>query len=186
MVPGTGTLLNMATVLVGSGLGVALGGRLPERTRTTVTDALGLVTLVIGALNVAALSDAAFRAAVGDSAPLLVVLGALLVGGIAGACSGWRPGSSAPAPGCSAGCPGRGSSARAASASSRATSRASLVFVVGPLAILGPLSDGLGRGIDQLALKSDARRLRRPGLRRVVRLGRRRVGAVGRRRAGHC
>ena len=29
---------------------------------------------------------------------------------------------------------------------------ASLVFVVGPLAILGPLSDGLGRGIDQLAL----------------------------------
>jgi uncharacterized membrane protein YqgA involved in biofilm formation len=28
------------------------------------------------------------------------------------------------------------------------------VFVVGPLAILGPLSDGSGRGIDQLALKS--------------------------------
>ena len=31
---------------------------------------------------------------------------------------------------------------------------ASLVFVVGPLAVLGSLSDGLGRGIDQLALKS--------------------------------
>jgi uncharacterized membrane protein YqgA involved in biofilm formation len=30
----------------------------------------------------------------------------------------------------------------------------SLVFCVGPLAILGSLSDGLGRGIDQLALKS--------------------------------
>jgi uncharacterized membrane protein YqgA involved in biofilm formation len=28
------------------------------------------------------------------------------------------------------------------------------VFVVGPLAVLGSLSDGLGRGIDQLALKS--------------------------------
>ena len=31
---------------------------------------------------------------------------------------------------------------------------ASLVFVVGPLAVLGSLSDGLGRGIDELALKS--------------------------------
>jgi uncharacterized membrane protein YqgA involved in biofilm formation len=31
---------------------------------------------------------------------------------------------------------------------------ASLIFVVGPLAVLGSLSDGLGRGIDELALKS--------------------------------
>ena len=31
---------------------------------------------------------------------------------------------------------------------------ASLLFCVGPLAILGSLSDGLGRGIDQLTLKS--------------------------------
>ncbi|HLU95264.1 MAG TPA: DUF554 family protein, partial [Thermobifida alba] len=30
----------------------------------------------------------------------------------------------------------------------------SLVFLVGPLAILGALSDGLGNGIDQLALKA--------------------------------
>ena len=40
-VRGAGTLLNMATILLGSGLGVALRGRLPERTRSTVTDALG-------------------------------------------------------------------------------------------------------------------------------------------------
>jgi uncharacterized membrane protein YqgA involved in biofilm formation len=31
---------------------------------------------------------------------------------------------------------------------------ASLVFCVGPLTILGSINDGLGRGIDQLALKS--------------------------------
>jgi len=31
---------------------------------------------------------------------------------------------------------------------------ASLLFCVGPLTILGSLNDGLGRGIDQLALKS--------------------------------
>jgi uncharacterized membrane protein YqgA involved in biofilm formation len=83
-VRGAGTLLDMAAILLGSGLGVALRGRLPERTRSTVTDALGLVTLVIGGLNVAALGDAGFRRAVGDSGTLLVVLGALLVGGIAG------------------------------------------------------------------------------------------------------
>ena len=81
---GAGTLLNMAAILVGSGLGVALGGRLPERTRSTVTDALGLVTLVIGGLNLAALGDPDFSDAVGASGTLLVVLGALLVGGITG------------------------------------------------------------------------------------------------------
>ncbi|MFM7146650.1 MAG: DUF554 family protein, partial [Actinomycetales bacterium] len=31
---------------------------------------------------------------------------------------------------------------------------ASLIFCIGPLAILGSLSDGLGQGIEQLALKS--------------------------------
>jgi uncharacterized membrane protein YqgA involved in biofilm formation len=31
---------------------------------------------------------------------------------------------------------------------------ASLIFCIGPLAILGALSDGLGTGIDQLALKA--------------------------------
>lgn len=84
MLRGIGTVLNMATVLVGSGLGVAVGGRLPERTRTTVTDALGLVTLVIGGLNVAAIGDREFVQEVGAGGTLLVVLGALVVGGVVG------------------------------------------------------------------------------------------------------
>jgi uncharacterized protein len=153
VVRGTGTLLNMGTVLLGSGLGVLLGGRLPDRTRTTVTDALGLVTLVIGGLNVVALSDGAFRSAVGDSAPLLIVLGALVVGGIAGSLLGLE----ARLEGVGAWLQRR----LAGSGGSRERERfvegyvsASLVFVVGPLAILGSLSDGLGRGIEQLALKS--------------------------------
>ena len=153
MLRGAGTVLNTATILLGSGLGVLLGGRLPERTRTTVTDALGLVTLVIGALNVASLSDPAFRGAVGDSGTLLVVLGALLVGGIAGsllrledrleAGGGWLQRRLSR---------GDASAERARFVEGFVT--ASLVFVVGPLAVLGSLSDGLGRGIDQLALKS--------------------------------
>ena len=132
---------------------MALRGRLPERTRTTVTDALGLVTLVIGGLNVAALADPDFRAAATDDGTLLVVLGALLVGGIVGSLlrleqrledtGAWlqrtlvKEGAGA---------------ARARFVEGYVS--ASLVFVIGPLAVLGALSDGLGRGIEQLALKS--------------------------------
>jgi len=154
VVRGTGTLLNMAAILVGSCLGVLLGARLPERTRITVTDALGLVTLVIGALNIASLGEASFIEAVGASGTILVVLGALLIGGITGSllnlelrleqAGGWLQKRLAG--------PGGGSAARARFVEGYVS--ASLIFVIGPLAVLGSLSDGLGRGIDQLALKS--------------------------------
>jgi uncharacterized membrane protein YqgA involved in biofilm formation len=143
----------MVAILVGSGLGVLLRGRLPERTRTTVTDALGLVTLVIGGLNLAALGDRGFREAVGEGGTLLVVLGALLVGGIVGSLLQLE-----------ARLEGTGAWLQrrlAREGDNEARARfvegyvsASLVFVVGPLAVLGSLSDGLGRGIEQLALKS--------------------------------
>jgi uncharacterized protein len=48
---GFGTVVNVATVLAGSSIGVLLGNRLPQRTRDVVTDGLGLVTLLIGALR---------------------------------------------------------------------------------------------------------------------------------------
>jgi len=147
----------MATILVGSGLGVLLRGRLPERTRVTVTDALGLVTLVIGGLNVAALGDREFRAAVGEGGTLLVVLGALLVGGIVGSLLQLE----ARLEGTGAWLQRRLTKGGGSSPREEARARfvegyvsASLVFVVGPLAVLGSLSDGLGRGIEQLALKS--------------------------------
>lgn len=43
--PGFGTAVNVATVLIGSSIGLLLGARLPTRTRDTVTDALGLVKI---------------------------------------------------------------------------------------------------------------------------------------------
>ncbi|MCW2724547.1 MAG: hypothetical protein JWN35_1468 [Frankiales bacterium] len=153
MVRGSGTALNVVTILVGSGLGVALRGRLPTRTRDTVTDALGLVTLVIGGLNLASLGDEAYRRAVSPSGTLLVVLGAMLIGGIVGSLlqlehrleqvGSWLQRRLA----------GDGSSESRARFVEGFVD-ASLVFVIGPLAVLGSLSDGLGRGIDQLALKA--------------------------------
>ncbi len=150
---GAGTLLNMVTILVGSGLGVLLGGRLPERTRMTVTDGLGLVTLVIGGLNVAALSDREFADAVGDGGTLLVVLGAVLLGGITGSLLQLEARMEGVGAWLQRRLTKEGDSASRARFVEGYVS-ASLVFVVGPLAVLGSLSDGLGRGIEQLALKS--------------------------------
>lgn len=153
MLRGAGTALNVATILVGSGIGVALRERLPARTRDTVTDALGLVTLVIGGLNVMALSDPAYRRAVTPSGTLLVVLGALLLGGIIGSLVRLEHRLE------QAGGTLQRRLTREGSSAARARFvegfvDASLVFVIGPLAVLGSLADGLGRGIDQLALKA--------------------------------
>ena len=51
MVPGFGTVVNVVAVLLGATIGVLLGNRLPVRTRDVVTDALGLVTLLIAGLS---------------------------------------------------------------------------------------------------------------------------------------
>jgi uncharacterized membrane protein YqgA involved in biofilm formation len=153
VIAGTGTLVNVATVLVGSSLGVVVGQRLPERTREVVTDALGLTTLLIAILSALAVTDPTLIAAVGPSAPMLIVLGSLLVGGIVGSLlrletrveslGGWLQ--------------------RRLTHSGDSLERrrfiegfvaASLLFCTGPLTVLGSLSDGLGRGADQLYLKS--------------------------------
>lgn len=153
MFRGIGTVVNVATVLVGSGLGVLLGHRLPRRTRDVVTDALGLVTLLIAALSATAVTADGLRTAVGSSAPVLIVLASLLVGGIAGSLLQIELRLEAL---------GAGLQRRLASESDSEQKRrfvegfvaASLVFCVGPLTVLGSLSDGLGNGADQLILKA--------------------------------
>lgn len=153
MIPGIGTIVNVATVLLGAGVGVLLGNRLPVRTRDLVTDALGLVTLLIAGTSAMAVLDDDLADRVGDSAPMLIVLGSLLIGGIAGSLlrleqrveslGGWLQ------------------SRLSGDAGSVERHRfiegfvvASLVFCTGPLTILGSLNDGLGNGADQLFLKS--------------------------------
>ena len=165
---GAGTALNVLTILVGSSLGVLFGHHLAQRTRDVVTDALGLVTLLVAALSAASVRDPALLAAVGSSAPVLIVLGALLVGGITGSLLRLedrleglgdllRRGMAAGAATVSA------DATDGADAADRARERrrfiegfmtASLLFCVGPLTVLGSLDDGLGRGIDALALKA--------------------------------
>jgi uncharacterized membrane protein YqgA involved in biofilm formation len=153
VVPGLASLVNVATVLVGATVGVALGNRLPARTRDVVTDALGLVTLLIAGTSAMAVLSSDLSDEVGASAPMLIVLGSLLVGGIAG--SLLRLESRIEGLG--------GRLQRRLSGESGSVERArfvegfvisSLVFCSGPLTILGSLNDGLGNGPDQLLLKS--------------------------------
>jgi uncharacterized membrane protein YqgA involved in biofilm formation len=153
LIPGIGTLVNVATVLVGATLGVLLGNRLPTRTRDVVTDALGLVTLLIAGTSAMAVLDDDLADKVGDNAPMLIVLGSLLIGGIVGSLlrlesrvesfGGWLQ---------------RRLSGGADSAERHRFIEgfviSSLVFCTGPLTILGSLNDGLGNGADQLFLKA--------------------------------
>ncbi|MHB1294185.1 MAG: DUF554 domain-containing protein [Anaerolineae bacterium] len=140
-----GTLINIATVLVGGGLGTFLGHRLPERIRETVLHGLGLVTLVVG-LQLAL-----------ETQNVLIVMGSILVGGILG--EWWR---------IDAGLERVGNWLRdraAARVSTQAAAdsmahftegfvTASLVFCVGPMAILGSIQDGLVGDYSLLAIKS--------------------------------
>ena len=153
MIVGTGTVVNVATVLVGATIGVLLGNRLPVRTRDVVTDALGLVTLLIAGTSAVAVLDPELAREVGTSAPMLIVLGSLLVGGIAGSLlrlearvesfGGWLQKRMSGE---------TGSVERHRFIEGFVT--ASLLFCTGPLTILGSLNDGLGNGADQLYLKA--------------------------------
>ncbi|MBI2243300.1 MAG: DUF554 domain-containing protein [Nocardioides sp.] len=153
MIPGIGTVVNVATVLLGATVGVLLGNRLPVRTRDLVTDALGLVTLLIAGTSAMAVLDDDLADQVGDSAPMLIVLGALLVGGITGslfrleqrveALGGWLQARLTRE---------SGSVERHRFVEGFVVS--SLVFCTGPLTVLGSLNDGLGNGADQLLLKA--------------------------------
>lgn len=153
-VVGLGTLINTVTVVVGATVGMALGGRLPERTRSVVTDGLGLVTLLMAGLSALEVTSPVLGDALGSGAPVLVVLGSLLLGGVVGSLLRIEERLE--------GLAGRVQHAVGRGGETHASRErfvegwltASLLFCVGPLTILGALDDGLGRGIDKLALKS--------------------------------
>lgn len=137
---GLGTAVNVATVLAGTGVGLAAGPRLPERLRTTVLQGVGLVTIALGVANAL------------DTRNLVFPLAAIVVGGVLGELLRIEEGLEGLASwlrrrlGVVDGAEGRRFVEGFVSAS--------LLFCVGPLTVLGSLSDGLGRGIEQLLVKS--------------------------------
>ena len=147
---GLGTVTNVVTVALGALIGLLLGDRMPERTRDTITDVLGLTTMVLGVSSALTLGSQALADAVGAGAPMLIVLGSLLVG--AGVGSGLRIEQRLESG--AEWLRGRFSRTGDAGTFVDAIVTPTLLFCVGPLTILGSLSDGLGRGADQLLVKS--------------------------------
>jgi uncharacterized protein len=136
----TGTLINVGTILAGTLIGVLLGGRLPKEVQERVLAGLGLVTLVIG-MDLAL----AWR----DTNPLYV-LGGVLLGGIAGEALGIERRLA----GFGDRIQARVSSDGAHSRVSEAFFTSSLLFCVGPLAVVGAIQDGLSGDYQALATKA--------------------------------
>jgi uncharacterized membrane protein YqgA involved in biofilm formation len=149
MFPGVGTIINIITIVSGASLGVLVGTRMPIRTRTLLTDVLGLVTLLGAASALIPLWSDRYVDALPQGWSLLVVLASLLIGGLIGSALKLENKLDA-----------LGENLRLKFKASSDSSfvegfvAASLLFAIGPLAILGSISDGMGTGIDQLVLKS--------------------------------
>ena len=147
--PGLGTLINTVTIVGGAALGVLIGSRVSERLRDLITDILGLVTLLAAASALIPLWSNEYVSALPKGWALLSVLGSLLVGALIGSALHLEEKLEA-----------LGENLRKRFRASKESPflegfvSSSLLFAIGPLAILGSISDGMGTGIDQLVLKS--------------------------------
>ena len=84
MFVGIGTVINVIAIIAGAAIGILAGNRIPERTRTLMTDVLGAITLIGAASAIMSLWDAKLVDSVPQGFPLLIVLGSLLIGGLIG------------------------------------------------------------------------------------------------------
>jgi hypothetical protein len=138
----TGTILNIITVLIGGLIGLLFGARFPERMRETIVHGLALFTAGIGILMFS------------DTGNPIIVLGALLLGGISGEClqvelrlqrmGAWLEARFA----------GGSGEVSEGNRFIRGFLTASLLFCIGPMTILGSIQDGLTGDYQLLAIKS--------------------------------
>ena len=149
MFPGIGTLINVITIIGGASIGVLIGNRMKIATRDLLTDVLGLVTFLGAASALIPLWSSRYIDSLPSGWALLVVLGSLLIGGLIGSALNLENRLD-----------GLGEKLRQRFGASQESPfvegfvSASLLFAIGPLAILGSISDGMSNGIDQLLLKS--------------------------------
>ena len=149
MFAGAGTVLNILTIVIGGALGVFIGAKISERLRNLVTDVLGCVTIISAADALSAYWDVELQESMPKGWVILVVIFSLSFGALIGSALAIED--------------------RLEFLGNKLKSRfskngssnfvegfvsASLIFAIGPLAILGSISDGMGTGIDQLVLKS--------------------------------
>jgi uncharacterized membrane protein YqgA involved in biofilm formation len=148
-----GTLLNVLAILVGGGFGMLFGSRLPERVRQTVVAGMGLFVLAIGTQMFLKTQNS------------LIVLISLVIGGLLG--EWWQIEERLKSVGLflerhftkpagkdeTSGEDGYAQTSKG-SRFVRGFLAASLLFCIGPLAILGSIQDGLTGDYKLLATKA--------------------------------
>jgi uncharacterized membrane protein YqgA involved in biofilm formation len=149
MFPGFGTVLNILAIIIGGTLGVFIGGRISEKLRNLITDVLGCVTVISAADALSAYWDQDLQDAMPKGWVILVIVFSLLVGAVIGSLLRIEDRLE-----------NFGLNLKTRFSKDGGSNfvegfvSASLIFAIGPLAILGSISDGMGTGIDQLVLKS--------------------------------
>ncbi len=137
----TGTLINIATVLIGGTLGLIFGARIPEKLKATVIAGMGLFTAAMG-----------LQMFLKTENPL-IVLGALLIGSLLG--EWWRIEDGIQRLGQNLEQRfSRDAEVDSGSRFVRGFLTTSLLFCVGPMTILGAIQDGLTGDYSLLAVKS--------------------------------
>jgi len=137
----TGTIINVAAILIGGTIGLIFGSRIPERYKNTVIAGMGLFTAAMGL-------QMFFK-----SENQLIILGALIIGAMLGEWIGIEDWLQAL---------GETLEKRFSQDSETGTGSrfvrgfmvASLLFCIGPMAILGSIQDGLTGDYNLLAVKS--------------------------------
>jgi len=137
----TGTFINVAAILIGGAIGLFFGARIPDRYKNTVIAGMGLFTAALGL-------QMFFK-----SENSLIVLGALIIGALLGEWIGIEDGLQ------SFGVVlekrfSRDSETGSSSKFVRGFMVSSLLFCIGPIAILGSIQDGLTGDYKLLAVKS--------------------------------
>jgi uncharacterized membrane protein YqgA involved in biofilm formation len=131
-----GTLVNTATVLVGSSLGLLIGAKFSEKIKTIVMHALGLSTLLIG-------FQMAFK-----TESILLIIGSLALGGIIGELLKLEQGLE----NIGEFIKGKVKSKSGSFVLGFVTS--SLVFCIGPMTVVGSIQDGVSGDASVLYAKS--------------------------------
>jgi uncharacterized membrane protein YqgA involved in biofilm formation len=136
----TGTLINVTAIIVGGLLGIFFGARLSENLKNTVVAGMGIFTAAIGFTMFLKTENS------------LIVLGAVIVGGLLG--EWWGIETRVQSLGIWLEKRFTGSSEGSSSRFVRGFLSASLLFCTGPMAVLGSISDGLRGDYLTLSIKS--------------------------------
>ncbi|NBO51525.1 MAG: DUF554 family protein [Actinobacteria bacterium] len=138
MFPGIGTTLNIITIILGGAIGVFIGSRINQKLRDLILDALGCVTIISAADALMDFWNPAFQSAMPSGWALLVIVFSLILGAVFGTLMRIEE--------------------RLENIGEKLKSRftksegnnfvegfvsASLIFAIGPLAILGSISVGI-------------------------------------------